>query len=217
VTWDGVAERAEERYADGRGRLPTPDHPERRQRQLVRMAMAAGAAGLAHLMAGRGPAAVGWLRRSADHYRESWSDAPPGSWGRPVGALKARFLAGDAPGAEEDARWILGLSPERARSAIARYAFVLALLALGRDADAASAARELGSEETFPAPVADALRALAERDAEGYGVALGDVLRSFESRDAYLEDVPVADTVLVLEALAEVRDLEVRPRSRLLP
>lgn len=45
------------------------------------------------------------------------------------------------------------------------------------------------------------------------------VLQSFETRDAYLEDVPVADTVLVLQALARRRGLaaELRLRSTLLP
>jgi hypothetical protein len=43
------------------------------------------------------------------------------------------------------------------------------------------------------------------------------VLASFESREAYLEDIPVADTVIVLEALAEPRGIAARPRSDLLP
>jgi hypothetical protein len=44
------------------------------------------------------------------------------------------------------------------------------------------------------------------------------VLDSFEAREEYLEDVPVADTVLVLQALARERGLaaELR-RSALLP
>jgi hypothetical protein len=33
------------------------------------------------------------------------------------------------------------------------------------------------------------------------------VLESFESRDVYLEDMPVADTVLVLQALAARRGM----------
>ena len=33
--------------------------------------------------------------------------SPPGSWGRPIGAVKARLLAGDWPGAESDAGWAL--------------------------------------------------------------------------------------------------------------
>ena len=41
---------------------------------------------------------------------------------------------------------------------------------------------------------------------------------SFEERDAFLEDVPVADTVLVLDALARERRLKLGPlRSALLP
>jgi hypothetical protein len=44
------------------------------------------------------------------------------------------------------------------------------------------------------------------------------VLVSFETREAYLEDVPVADTALVLHALARRRGLaaQLRP-SALLP
>jgi hypothetical protein len=44
------------------------------------------------------------------------------------------------------------------------------------------------------------------------------VLASFESRDAFLEDVHVADTVLVLDALARDRGIGTEPlSSRLLP
>ena len=44
------------------------------------------------------------------------------------------------------------------------------------------------------------------------------MLRSFEERDAFLEDVRVADTVLVLDALASERGLGVEPlTSPLLP
>ena len=44
------------------------------------------------------------------------------------------------------------------------------------------------------------------------------MLASFEDRDAFLEDVPVADTVLVLDALARERGIALEPlRSALLP
>jgi hypothetical protein len=43
------------------------------------------------------------------------------------------------------------------------------------------------------------------------------VLESFETRTEHLEDVPVADTVLVLQALAERRGLRAELSSRLLP
>jgi hypothetical protein len=43
------------------------------------------------------------------------------------------------------------------------------------------------------------------------------VLESFETRSEYLEDVPVADTVLVLQALAEARGLRAELNSAFLP
>ena len=66
--------------------------------------------------------------------------------------------------------------------------------------------------------MAHALAALAGPDAEAYEAARRDVLRSFEERDMFLEDVRVADTVLVLDALARERGLETpRLESPLLP
>jgi hypothetical protein len=43
------------------------------------------------------------------------------------------------------------------------------------------------------------------------------VLESFETREEYLEDVAVADTVLVLQALAARRGFAVELESPLLP
>jgi hypothetical protein len=217
VDWDGHAEREESRYAEGLGRLP--GDPEARQKQLVRVAMAATGAGLARLMQGRRAEAAGWFVRSAERFRESFADAPPDSWGRPIGAVKARLLAGDEAGAQADARWALAQGPDGAGSAIGRYAAALAHLVLGEDAAAGELARGLleEGEDTFPRPVAEALAALAGRDRDRYGEAAAAVLRSFEERDAYLEDVPVADTLIVLEALAEARGIAARLASPLLP
>jgi hypothetical protein len=66
--------------------------------------------------------------------------------------------------------------------------------------------------------VADGLAALAACDESAYATAARNVLDSFEARDTFLEDVPVADTVLVLDALAAERGLA-RPAlvSALLP
>ncbi len=55
--------------------------------------------------------------------------------------------------------------------------------------------------------VADALRALAAHDAEAYRAAVAAVRRSFEEREDFLEDMPVPDTALALEALGERRRL----------
>lgn len=215
MDWNLHAEREEARYAEGLGRLP--EDPDARQKQLVRAAMAAGGAGLARLMQGRRVEAAGWLVRSAERFRESFADAPPESWGRLIGAVKARVLAGDWDGAEVDARWALDQRPAEADSAIGRYAAVLALLVLGEDDEAAGLAGGLQRENDFPRPVADALAALAAADASAYGEAAGRVLASFEEREAYLEDVPVADTVAVLEAFAERRGLAAGLSSPLLP
>jgi len=72
--------------------------------------------------------------------------------------------------------------------------------------------------DDFPQPVARALVALAAADGEGYRAAVGSVLESFEQRTDFLEDVPVADTVLVLQVLARQRAMLVDlPASPQLP
>jgi hypothetical protein len=215
--WAALARQREERYRDGERRLGDAGDADQRQRQLTRMGNTAGAAGLAHLMAGDGEAAE-WFRRAAGRYRESWEDAPPGSWGRPIGAIKALILAGDWAAAEREARWPLEAGAATDDSPIGRYAATLALLVLGRDTEARHVAATIRDREDFPPPVADALATIAAEDRAGYLVAVEDVLESFEQRDEYLEDMPVADTVLVLQALAARRDLTVDlPGSELLP
>ena len=212
--WRELGSRAQERYEDGASRLP--DEPDQRQRQLTRMGNAAYAAGLAMLMSGD-PEAADWFARAAERYRESWADAPPGSWGRPIGAIKARLMAGDRTGAEADARWALEGGAAETESPIGRYAAALALLVLGRDAEARVQADTIRIRDDFPAEVGDALAMIAAQDAVGYIEAIEAVLESFESRDEYLEDVPVADTVIVLQALAAQRGLAAGLESPLLP
>ena len=62
-----------------------------------------------------------------------------------------------------------------------------------------------------------ALAALAASDAPAYAAALADIVADFEARDQHLSGVPIADTALVLERLAEPRGIAARPRSPLLP
>ena len=195
VDWRERYERAAARYAAGETR-------ELDERQLVQLANAAWAAGLSLLMDGKREEAAEWLRRSAARYRESW-DAGGGieAWGRPIGAMKALLIAGeDATGA---ARWALEAGAPEAESPIGRYAGALALLVLGRDAEAAALTKTLG--DGFPHDVARALAALADHDAEAYREAVGAIRRDFESRESFLEDVPVPDTALALEVLAAQR------------
>jgi hypothetical protein len=213
--WDEHLAREVARYEDGEARLP--DEPDARQRQLTRMGNAAGGAGLALLMAGLPEDASDWFFRAAERYRESIADAPPGSWGRPIGAMKALVLAGDWPQAEEAARWALELAAAESDSPIGRYAAALALLVLDRDHDAVIHADAVRTSDGFPHDVGDALAFLAAGDLIGYTYAVESVLDSFESREEYLEDIPVADTVLVLQALAARRGIAAELSSPLLP
>lgn len=215
--WTAHAEREIARYRDGEGRLGEARDDDARQRQLTRLANAAGGAGLALLMRGAGDDAAAWLGRAAERYRESLQGAPAGSWGRPIGALKARLLAGDVAGARGEAEWTLGLGAEEAESPIGRYAACLALLVLGRWTEARLLADGLRTDDGFPAPVGDALATIAAEDPLGYVEAVESVLESFEQREEYLEDIPVADTVLVLQALAGRRSMAAQLESRLLP
>jgi hypothetical protein len=169
-------------------------------------------------MAGNEGEAHGWLLTAAARWRESWADATPTSWGRPIGAIKALLLAGDDAAAAEAAEWALSLGCEGAESPIGRYGASLALLTLGRFADARRSASSIRGLDDFPPAVADALAQIAAHDRVGYVEAVEDVLASFETRDDYLEDVPVADTVIVLQKLAARRGIAAElPESALLP
>jgi hypothetical protein len=217
VDWAAQLEREQARYRDGEGRLPELDDADSRQRQLTRLGNAAAGAGLALLMAGDPEAAGTWLTRAAERYRESSVDAPPNSWGRPIGAIKARILANDWEGAAADARWALDAGAAEAESPIGRYAAALASLVLHDDEQARVHADSIRTRDDFPRDVGDALAFIAAGDVVGYIDAVESVLESFEQREEYLEDIPAADTVLVLQALARGRDLVATLASPLLP
>ena len=209
MDWDERAEAAIARYRGG-------DTRDLDQRRLTQLGNAAWAAGLCLLAAGERDDAAVWLRCAAERYRESWAEAPPDSWGRPIGAMKALLLAGDD--ASTAARWALDAGAADAESPIGRYAATLALLVLGQGAAARVSAAALVGRDDFPGDVAAALAALAEGDGDAYLGAVEAVLVSFEERNDFLEDVPIADTVLVLQALAAPRGIVARlPASPRLP
>ncbi len=209
--------REEQRYRDGDARLPSAEDQDTRQRQLTRMGNAAAGAALSYLMAGDTAGARQWFDRAVERYRESFALAPPGSWGRPIGMVKARILSSNWEGAETDSRWTLEQGAADAGSPIGRYAACLALLVLGQDEEARLLADGLRTDPDFPAPVGDALAMIAAEDPIGYIEAVEAVLESFETRDEYLEDLPVADTVIVLQALAARRHMSAELSSPLLP
>ena len=214
--WTAHAEREEARYRDGSQRIPDDD-PDARQRQLTRIGNAAYGAGLSYLMLGDADAAADALARAAAAYLDSYDDAPRGSWGRLVAMIKAAILAGDWAGAADHARRTLDEGAREAESPIGRYAAALALLTLGEDEDARPVADSIREREDFPHDVANALATLAAEDTLGYTYAIESVLESFERRDEYLEDIPAADTVVVLQALAERRGIAAELESPLLP
>jgi hypothetical protein len=200
--WNAIAERQEQRSAGAQG--------------AVLRGNAAYGAALARLMLRDASGAREWFERAIDAYRESWAGAPPDSWGRPIAAMKSRLLI-DEP-AEDEARWALDAGADSSESPIGRYAAALAHLVLGDDLRARVHADTLRTRNDFPRPVADALAMIAARtDEVGYVEAVEAVLESFETRTEYLEDVPVADTVLVLQALAAPRGLHAELESELLP
>lgn len=216
MPWGEHLAREEARYRDGLERLP--DEADARQKQLTRVGNAALGAGFAELMAGNRAGAEQWMLEAATRYRESYEGAPLTSWGRMIGAVKMRLIAGDADGAREDARWTLECGAATAESPIGRYAACIAELVLGHEAAAEALADGLSAgAEGFPGDVAASLHALATSDASAYGEAVRSVVRSFETREEHLEDVPIADTALMLNALAAERGLEQELESPLLP
>jgi hypothetical protein len=213
VDWAAAFEREVSRYRDGEARLGNGF--EERQRQLTRMGNAAWGAALCLLMQGEN--AREWFERAAARWCESYPEAPPESWGRPIGAIKALVLAGDRAGAEEASRWALAEGAADSESPIGRYAAALACAVLGDWEWARIHADALRVRDDFPRDVADALAMIAAEDVVGYVEAIESVLESFETRDEYLEDIPVADTVLVLQALAARRGMAAELESALLP
>ena len=153
------------------------------------------------------------LLDAVGHYRASWELAPPRSFGRLIGMLKAAVIAGDAADAAAYARAAV---PE-ADSPPSGYVRAVAALVEGDD-DAAARFTE-GMREGSPAfgRAADAIAALAAGDAAAYASAVRAIVSDFEGRDEHLTGVPVADTALMLERLAEPRGLAAHPASALLP
>ena len=153
------------------------------------------------------------LTEAVARYRASWELAPPRSFGRLVGMLKAAVIAGDAADAAAYAREAV---PEADSPP---SAYVRAVAALVEGDDEAAAGFAAGMREGSPAfgRAADAITALAARDGEAYAAAVRAIVADFEGRSEHLTGVPVADTALMLETLAAPRGLAAHPASALLP
>src|SRR5581483_4205972 len=159
-----LGERDVGRYRDGEARLGGSS--DERQRQLTRMGNAAWGAALSLLMQGKD--AGEWLERAAERWRESYAGAPAGSWGRPIGAIKALVLAEDRAGAEQAARWALAEGAGEADTPIGRYAAALACVVLEDWEQARIHADAIRIRDDFPREVGDALAMIAAADVVGY-------------------------------------------------
>src|SRR5215217_7794402 len=160
-----------------------------------------------------GDAALGGerLREAVARYRASWELAPPRSYGRLVGMLKAAVIAGDAADAAAYARAAVP-EPDSAPSA---YVRAIAALVEGDDTTAATFAEGMRAGSPAFGRAADAIAALAAGDGDAYAAAVRAIVEDFEGRDEHLTGVRVADTALMLERLAEPRGLAASPSSAL--
>jgi hypothetical protein len=188
--------------------------PEGAHQELMLRAIASEGDG--HRAALRGdhePARLAY-EEAASLYRSSWEVAPPASFGRLEGMLKAAVLAGDAG---EAATYVRAQIPDADDlSPPAAYALAVAALVLGDD-EAARRAEAMRAGSPAFGRAADAIAALAAGDGAAYRAALQAIVDDFAGRDEHLTGVAIADTAAMLEALAAPRGLAADLSSPLLP
>jgi len=175
------------------------------------------------LLAAEPDAACAAFAAAAHDYRQSWEQAPPRSYGRLVGMLKAAVLGG---GGQEEAAFVRAAlagggesSPAGSGegSPTAAYAQALAALICDEDRLALSWASQMQDGGEAFARTAEAISALAARDRGRYTTALEQIVHDFERRSAHLTGVAIADTALMLEVLAARRGISTGIESPLLP
>jgi hypothetical protein len=167
---------------------------------VLERALAAEAAAQAELIAG--VAEPAGFREAADLYWESYGLAPPASYGRLVGMLKASVLGG---GGQEEALRVRALLSHGGASPTAWYAIAIAALIAGDDAQAARAAGELRDAGPAFARAAAAIGAIATGDDPAATAAIAAIEADFATRDAHLTGVPIADTAVLFATLRERR------------
>ena len=165
------------------------------------------------LLSGEREAGTAKLFEASARYRRSWELAPPRSYGRLVGMLKAAVIAGDADGPAGYARDQVG----EADSPPGHYVLAVAALVLGDDDAAVAAAAGMRAGSPAFARAADGIEAIARGDEAAHAAAVRAVVADFEGRDEHLTGVAIADTALMLERLGERRRLAARVESALLP
>jgi hypothetical protein len=187
----------------------------RKFQQLLTAAIEREGVAQAELLAGHVEPARAVFRDAVELYRQSWEAAPPRTYGRLVGMLKAAVLGG---GGAEEAEYVrealAGASPD---SPTASYGRALAALILDDDDAALEWAARMASEDEAFARAGEAITAVAARDCGRATEAITAIVRDFEQRSEHLTGVSIADTALVLRVLAARRGLTVVVDSPLLP
>jgi hypothetical protein len=172
-------------------------------------AIAAEGDGHRALLAGD-PAAAAAYARAAEGYAASWAVAPPRSYGRLVGRMKAAVLAGEAADAAHDVLAILADDPDAGGSPVASYARAVAALVAGDDATALAAARVMREGSEAAGRAADGVEAIAQGDGEALARAVAAIEMDFAARDEHLTGVAIADTAIMLERIAAARGMTAR-------
>jgi hypothetical protein len=186
-------------------------------RDLMIQAIAAEGRAHAALLAGDHETARRTYAEAVDGYRASWALAPPKSYGRLVGLLKAAIIGGAAAPAADEVREALREDPDADGSPVAAYVRAVAAVVTGDDDAVPGFAATMETRGEAFARTAAALRALAAGDGEAYATALAAIEADFAGRDEHLTGVAIADTAVMLELLAAERGFAVRPDSPLVP
>src|SRR5436190_1628602 len=183
------------------------------------MIAAIGTEGEAHaaLLAGDLDAARALYAHAVEQYRASWAVAPPKSYGRLVGLVKAAVLAGQATAAATEVRAALDGDADAEGSPVASYVLAVAAVIVGDDAEVAVRAARMEPRGGAFERTAIALRAIADGDAETYAAMLAAIEADFAARTDHLTGVAIADTAVMLELLAGERGMAVNPSSPLVP
>lgn len=140
------------------------------------------------------------FREAAGWYWTSYELAPPKSYGRLVGMLKAAVLGG---GGAEQAATVRRLLGDCGSSPTSWYAIAIAALIEGDRALATRAAGELREGGPAFGRAADAIAAIAAADDAAARRAIHAIEDDFAARDAHLTGVAIADTAVLFATLRE--------------
>ena len=192
---------------DGRARRKLVGVQDGEHRELMMAAIATEGEAHGALLAGDREGARAAYVRAVEQYRASWKLAPPKSYGRLVGLLKAAVLGGQAQAAAAEVREMLDGDADAEGSPVASYVLAVAALIADEDDEVALCASRMEPRGEAFERTAVALKALAARDADAYATALAAIEADFAARDEHLTGVAIADTAVMLELLAAERGI----------